>query len=139
MNRIFRRIALPVLGTVALLALLPLLRRTHYVVPSFSVPPLSTTPSRLTVVQVQEILLSNFTVVRKVQEVPAVIKDDYTAITHNPFWMVNDGEPVSTDAIIPGVPNEQLVLLGLADENAVLVYEAFGFVGCSARSFMYQF
>lgn len=101
----------------------------RYVVPNYDVPPLPTVPDRLTTAEVEDILSANFTIVRKVEEVPTPVKNDYTAVTHHQFGMVNDGEPVSTDMIIPGVPNKRLVLVGVADQNAVLIYELFGLTG----------
>ena len=42
--------------------------------------------------------------------------------------MANAGQQVSTDAMIPGVPNKQLVLVGLSDRTDVVFYTEFGFI-----------
>ena len=40
--------------------------------------------------------------------------------------MVNPGQTRSTDAIIPGVPNKELVFVGLAGDCAVLIFKRGG-------------
>jgi len=94
----------------------------------FKVLPLPKAAPRLTTAEAEEILRANFEVIHKVEQVPTAVMEDYTAITHQPFMMVNAGQPVSTDAIIPGVPNKELVLVGLADQRAVVFYTEFGFI-----------
>jgi hypothetical protein len=43
-------------------------------------------------------------------------------LTGNKFEMVNPGHARSTDMIIPGLPNKELVFVGLADQSAVLIF-----------------
>jgi len=71
---------------------------------------------------------SDFSVIRRVQQIPAPVKADYTAIANEPFEMVNPGQTRSTDVILPGVPNKELVLVGLAGSNAVIIFKRGGLV-----------
>lgn len=124
-----RRLIVPASAACVLLALLATFYRTHDVAPTFKVPALPESAPRLTTLEAEKILDGNFKIFRKVQQIPAAVKRDYSAVTHQSLWMVNAGEPVSTDAIIPGVPNKELVLVGLADQSAVLIFNEFGLTG----------
>lgn len=100
--------------------------RTREAAVSAESAPLPKIAHRLTTAQAEDILRSDFRVVSRVQEVPTSVKDDYYALTHERFRMVNLGETVSTDAIIPGVPNKQLVLMGISGRTSVLIFNNFG-------------
>jgi hypothetical protein len=126
-NKSLRRLLIPTGGVIALLAIGCVLSQTRNVAPPFRVPPLPANAPQLTAAEVEKILRANFEVIYRVQQLPAAVKEDYAAVTHQTFRMVNTGEPVSTDAIIPGVPNKQLLLAGVSDQNAVLIYKVFGF------------
>lgn len=43
------------------------------------------------------------------------------------FDMVNSGEAMSTDALIPGVPNKRLRFAALNDDSAIVFYEWGGY------------
>jgi hypothetical protein len=100
--------------------------RSNYVVPPFKVAPLPKSAPALTTAEVEDILSADFSLIRRVQQIPAPVKADYTALANEPFEMVNPGQTRSTDAIIPGVPNKELVLVGLAGSSAVLIFKRGG-------------
>lgn len=119
-----------VIGTVAALISLigfVVFYRSNYVAPPFQVAPLPKGAPALTTAEVEEILSGDFRLIRRVQQIPVPVKADYTALANEPFKMVNPGQTRSTDAIIPGVPNKELVLVGLADGSAVLIFKRGGF------------
>lgn len=119
--------AVVVVGTLGVLGAFGLLAASmaFYLTP-FKAKPLSKDAPRLTISEVKEILEANFTEVHTVEEIPRNVRLDYTVLTGNRFEMVSPGHPVSTDAIIPGVPNKRLVFAGLGDQSAVLVFERGG-------------
>jgi hypothetical protein len=100
--------------------------RSNYLAPPFKVAPLPKSAPALTVAQVEEILSADFILIRRVQQVPAAVKADYATLANQPFEMVNPGRTRSTDAIIRGVPNKELVFVGLADGCAVLIFKRGG-------------
>jgi hypothetical protein len=100
--------------------------------PPFKVDPIPSTPRILSTAEVEKILQDAFTVVRKVSLVPDAVKKDYSLIAQQPFRMVNPGQAMSTDAIIPGVPNKALVFAGVSGKHDVLLFE----VGGLADSFV---
>ena len=100
--------------------------RSKYAAPPFNVTPLPKSAHALTPAEVEQILSADFILIRRVQQIPAPVKADYTAFANEPFEMVNPGQTRSTDAIIPGVPNKELVFVGLAERNAVLVFKRGG-------------
>lgn len=111
---------------VVLLLIFAVLYRSNYVAPRFNVAPLPKSARQLTATEVEEILTADFILIRRVQQIPGSVKADYTAIANVPFEMVNPGQERSTDAIIHGVPNKELVLVGLADSSAVLIFKRGG-------------
>lgn len=121
-----KRIITATLAALILLIIVAVFYRSNYVAPPFKVAPIPKSAPALTTVEVEDILSADFSVIRRVQQIPAPVKADYTAIANEPFEMVNPGQTRSTDAIIPGVPNKELVLVGLAGNNAVLVFKRGG-------------
>jgi len=94
--------------------------RSYYVAP-FKVPALPKAAPALTTAEVEDILSADFSVIRRVQQIPAPVKADYTALANEPFEMVNPGQKRSTDGIIPGFPNKELVFVGLAGTSSVVL------------------
>ena len=97
--------------------------RANHVAPPFEVAPLPKGVHALSPAEVEDILSANFVMIRRVQQVPAAVKADYAALSNEPFEMVNPGQTRSTDVIIPGVPNKELVFVGLAGDCAVLMFK----------------
>jgi hypothetical protein len=94
---------------------------------AFAVQPLAKNGPILKAEEVDGLLNSDFRIVRRVQQVPSVVKQDFPSLHDNePFAMVNPGQEMSTDMILPGVPNKRLVFAGLADSTAVVVFEQGG-------------
>jgi hypothetical protein len=56
------------------------------------------------------------------------VRQDFSTLAAEPFQMVNAGQEMSTDMIIPGIPNKRLVFAAVSDDTAVLVYELGGYV-----------
>jgi hypothetical protein len=121
-----KRITIATLAALILLIILAGFYRSNYVAPPFKVAPLPKAAPALTTAAVEDILSADFSVIRRVQQVPAPVKADYTALANEPFEMVNPGQKRSTDGIIPGVPNKELVFVGLARSSVVLVFKRGG-------------
>jgi hypothetical protein len=122
-----RRIGVTSLAVLSLLAVFALFNRAQKTVPPFNAAPLPKGTRTLTAAEAEDILAANFSVIRRVQQIPASVKGDYTALAGEPFEMVNPGQTMSTDLIISGVPNKKLVLVGLADQTAVLIFVQGGY------------
>jgi hypothetical protein len=121
-----KRITIATLAALILLIILAGFYRSNYVAPPFKVAPLPKAAPALTTAAVEDILSADFSVIRRVQQIPAPVKADYTALANEPFEMVNPGQKRSTDGIIPGVPNKELVFVGLARSSVVLVFKRGG-------------
>jgi hypothetical protein len=75
---------------------------------------------------------ADFMVVTNLRYLPSRVKEsfcnvedcDYVGIK---FDMVNPGETMSTDYILPGVPNKRLVFAALNKDSAIVVYEKGGY------------
>jgi hypothetical protein len=120
------------LGAVALVLTAVIIGfvRFHHAPPTFAVKPLAKNPPILRTSDVERLLSLNFRIVRTVQQVPTVVKQGFPSLAGDqPFAMVNPGQEMSTDDILPGVPDKRLVFAGLADDTAVVVFEQGGFVG----------
>jgi hypothetical protein len=100
--------------------------RSKHVAPPFEVAPLPKSARWLAPAEVENMLSADFVLIRRVQQVPAAVKADYTALSNEPFEMVNPGQARSTDVIIPGVPNKELVFVGLAGDCTVLMFKRGG-------------
>jgi hypothetical protein len=122
------RILAAVFAGISLLIVFAVFNRSGSTVPPFEVTPLPKGTHTLTTSEVEDLLTANFKIDQKVQQIPAPLKRDYTALANEPFEMVNPGQEMSTDDIIPGVPNKKLVLVGLADQSAVLIFIRGGYV-----------
>ena len=80
--------------------------------------------------EVNGLLSSDFRIIRSVQQIPSVVKQDFPSpYGAERFAMVDPGREMSTDMILPGVPNKRLVFAGVADSTVVVVFELGGFAG----------
>jgi len=118
-----QRITVGGFAVLGLLAIFVIFYRMLNPVPSFKVAPLPKGTRILTTAEVESILAANFNEIRRVQQIPAPVKADFAALTNQPFEMVNPGQTMSTDAVIPGVPNSRLVFAGISDQTAVVIFE----------------
>ena len=121
-----RSVFVATVGAISVLAAFAALYLTREAAPPFKAEPLSKDAPRLTIAEVEEVLRADFTEFHTVEEIPRTVRLDYTALTGNKFEMVNPGHARSTDAIIPGLPNKELVFVGLADQSAVLIFRRGG-------------
>ena len=96
---------------------------------TFNVQPLPKSPRTLTATDVERLLGRDFQLIRDVRQIPTVVRQDFSTLAAEPFQMVNTGQEMSTDMIIPGVPNKRLVFAAVSNDTAVLVYELGGYVG----------
>jgi hypothetical protein len=103
--------------------------RNRYSVPAFRVTPLTERARTLSEADVQQILKGDFRIVRRVQQIPPPVQQGFTLLSHDQFSMVNPGQEMSTDMILPGVPNKRLVFAGIGNDTAMLVFEQGGFAG----------
>ncbi len=121
-----RSVFVAAVGAVGILAAFAAFYLFHHAAPPFKATPLSKDARKLTIAEVEEILSANFTEFRTVDEIPRTVKLDYTALTGNKFEMENPRHARSTVVIIPGLPNKELVFVGLADQTAVLIFRKGG-------------
>lgn len=129
MSRVSKGILL--CGAVVLVAVgVVLLVRFQNTPLTFSVQQLPNTAPFLMTADVENLLGREFRIIRRVQQVPNVMKQDFSSLTNLPFEMVNPGQEMSTDNILPNVPNKRLVFAAFSDDTAVLVFE----VGAFANS-----
>jgi len=87
---------------------------------------------RIPMSTLRQLTLADFTVVRDLRYVPVAVKESFCNIEEcdyvgSKFDMVNPGETMSTDYILPGVPNKRLVFAALNKDSAVIVYERGGY------------
>ena len=101
--------------------------RAHTPAPTFNVSPIQKNPRALLKSEVENLLGSQFLVVRRVRQVPPALKQSFTNFTGLPFDMNDPGERLGTDFIVPGIPSRRLVFAGVSNNSAVLVYEQGGY------------
>jgi hypothetical protein len=82
--------------------------------------------------QLDKLMHENFLVVTEVRKLPESVKASFCNIEQCnlvgvKFDMVNPGETMSTDYIIPGVPNKQLRFAALNSDSAIVFYERGGY------------
>ena len=97
--------------------------------PAFRVTPLTERARTLSAADVGRIVKGDFRIVHRVQQIPKAVQQGFTVLSHEQFSMVNPGQEMSTDMILPGVPNKRLVFAGIGKDTAVLVFEQGGYVG----------
>jgi hypothetical protein len=75
---------------------------------------------------------ADFMVVTNLRYLPSRVKESFCNVENCnyvgiKFDMVNPGETMSTDYILPGVPNKRLVFAALNKDSAIVVYEKGGY------------
>jgi len=95
----------------------------YFNVSPFNEPPLGAASRTLTDSEVQSLLAQNFQIVRRVQQVPASIKQSWENVVHLPFDMNNPGDTLSGDLIIPGVPSRQLMFAGISQSAGFVAWK----------------
>jgi hypothetical protein len=88
----------------------------------------------MTLSELDSILGEQFDMVTNIAGLPKSVEKSFCAVESCNFEgvkfdMVNPGADMSTDAIIPGVPNKRLRFAALNDHAAVVFYDWGGFVG----------
>ncbi len=81
----------------------------------------------------RQLTSGDFTVVMDLRFLPSRVKESFCNVEDcnygsTKFDMVNPGETMSTDLILPGVPNKRLVFAALNRDCAIVVYERGGYV-----------
>jgi hypothetical protein len=71
---------------------------------------------------IEQLLTARFTVVRRVRQIPAPLKESFSNVTGLPFDMNNPGDMMSTDVIIQA-PSRQLIFAAIGKQSAIVVYE----------------
>lgn len=97
----------------------------------------------MSLVQLDKLIHENFVIVTDVRKLPESVKGSFCNIEKCNFVgvrfdMVNPGETMSTDAIIPGVPNKRLRLAALNGDSAIMLYEWGGYAD-QARVMAFDF
>jgi hypothetical protein len=109
-------------------------------IPDFNAKPIPTNAQSLNEADIEKLLgVEQFRVVRKVRQVPSVVKDSFSNFTRIPFDLVDPGERMKDyDMTSPGKSSRRLVFLGLSEDSAILVYEQGGFATvCNVVVFWY--
>lgn len=79
---------------------------------------------------VEKILgVEQFRVIRRVNEIPPVVRQSFANFSRLPFDLANPGDEISSDVSIPGKSSRRLVFVAISDDSAVLFYQQGGFVG----------
>lgn len=94
--------------------------------------PLERNGPTLSLNQIDAVMGQKLTVVTKVADIPEAAKTSFCNLERcnfegGQFDMVDPGEAMSTDDIIPGVPNKKLVIAALGENAAVVLYVRGGF------------
>lgn len=95
-------------------------------------PPIEKAASTITLSELDALVRQNFSLVTKVADLPETVRTSFCNIEHCNFKgvkfdMVNPGDPMSTDYVIPGVPNKRLRFAALNDDAAIISYEWGGY------------
>jgi hypothetical protein len=110
-------------------------------VPNFNATPIPTNAPTLNEADIEKVLgVEQFRVVRRVRQVPSVIKESFSNFTRLPFDLVDPGEQMRDDDMTtPAKSSRRLVFLGLSGDSAILVYEQGGFANlCNIVVFWYE-
>ncbi len=94
--------------------------------------PLQNHSATMSLAQLDKLMRENFVIVTDVRKLPESVKGSFCNIEKCNFVgvkfdMVNPGEAMSTDAMIPGVPNKRLRLAALNGDSAIVLYEWGGY------------
>jgi hypothetical protein len=109
-------------------------------IPEFNTKPVPQNAPTLNAADVEKLLgVDEFRVVRRVGQVPIVVKESFSNLSQLPFDLVEPGEEMSTDDLTFGKSSRRLVFLGLRKDSAILVYEQGGFANtCNAIIFWFE-
>jgi hypothetical protein len=109
-------------------------------IPKFNATPVPKNAPTLNEADIEKVLgVEQFSIVRRVSQVPISITESFSNFTQRPFDLANPGEQISSDEIEPGKSSRRLVFLGLSKDSAVLVYEQGGYVDtCAAVVFWFE-
>jgi hypothetical protein len=94
--------------------------------------PLQKDSATMSLAQLDKLMRENFVIVTDVGKLPESVKGSFCNIEKCNFVgvkfdMVNPGEAMSTDYIIPGVPNKQLRFAALNSDSAIVLYKLGGY------------
>src|ERR1700730_1557742 len=94
--------------------------------------PLQKDSATMSLAQLDKLMRENFVILTDVRKLPESVKSSFCNIEKCNFVgvkfdMVNPGEAMSTDYIIPGVPNKQLRFAALNGNSAIVLYEWGGY------------
>ena len=77
----------------------------------------------------EQTLSKDYQNVYKFRSIPDSVKHSISVINGGEVAMVDPGEEMSTDAILPGVPNNRLIFAGIRNDAAMVIFEHGAFVG----------
>jgi hypothetical protein len=94
--------------------------------------PLARNTATMSLAQLDKLMHDNFVIVTDIRKLPESVKASFCNVEHCNFAgvkfdMVNPGEAMSTDYMIPGVPNKRLGFAGLNSDSAIVLYEWGGY------------
>ena len=110
-------------------------------IPDFKAQPVPTNAPTLNQADIEKVLgVEHFRVVRRVRQVPNVVKESFFNFTRIPFDLVDPGEQMRSDDMTTAAKSSRrLVFLGLSEDSAVLVYEQGGFADvCNIVVFWFE-
>ncbi len=86
----------------------------------------------MSLAQLDKLMHENFVIVTDVRKLPEAVKASFCTVEHCNFAgvkfdMVNPGEAMSTDYMIPGVPNKRLQFAAMNSDSAIVFYEWGGY------------
>jgi hypothetical protein len=86
----------------------------------------------MTLAELDSTLGDHFETITNLAEIPQAVEESFCRVEHCNFKgvrfdMVNPGEAMSTDFMIPGVPNKRLKFAATNDHSAVVFYEWGGY------------
>jgi hypothetical protein len=87
---------------------------------------------RISASVLRQLTSANFRVVTDLRFLPSRVKESFCDVEDcsyrgDKFDMVNPGDTMSNDYILPGVPNKRLVFAALNRDSAFIVYERGGY------------
>lgn len=109
--------------------------------PKFEANPIPKGAPTLNEADIEKMLgVEQFRVVRRVGQIPNVVKESFSSFTQLPFDLVDPGEQIKNDGVMPAAKSpRRLVFLGLSRDSAILVYEQGGFVDvCNIVAFWFE-
>jgi hypothetical protein len=94
--------------------------------------PIQNGSATMNLAQLDKLIQENFVIVTDVHKLPESVKGSFCNIEKCNFVgvkfdMVNPGETMSTDYIMPGVPNKQLRFAALNGDSAIVFYKWGGY------------